>query len=108
MNAVSHAVAFIPGDGIGPEVAWAARRCADATGALLRWEEFDLGQDRFMKSGDPLPPAAAENLLRLKIALKAPLDTGYGGLVRNPNSLLKTLFGVFASVRRCRSVQAGA
>ncbi len=98
-------VAFIPGDGIGPEVAWAARRCAEATGIPIQWEEFDLGQERFLRSGDPLPPAAAGDLLRLRIALKAPLETGYGGLVRNPNSLLRELFGVFASVRRCRSAQ---
>jgi len=100
-------VGFIPGDGIGPEVAWAARRCADATGVPIQWEEFDLGQDRFMRSGDPLPAATADDLLRLRFALKAPLDTGYGGLVRNPNVLLRELFGVFASVRRCRSVQQG-
>lgn len=107
MSVAVKTVGFIPGDGIGPEVAWAARRCADATGVAIQWEEFDLGQDRFQRSGDPLPPAAADDLLRLRIALKAPLEAGYGGLVRNPNSLLKELFGVYASVRRCRSAQQG-
>lgn len=107
MAVAGRTVGFIPGDGIGPEVAWAARRCVDATGVPIQWEEFDLGQDRFMRSGDPLPAATADDLLKLKVTLKSPLETGYGGLVRNPNVLLKELLGVFASVRRCRAGDHG-
>ena len=37
-------VTFIPGDGIGPEVAWAARRCLDATGISFQWDERLAGE----------------------------------------------------------------
>ncbi len=31
-------VTLITGDGIGPEIAEATRRCIDATGAQINWE----------------------------------------------------------------------
>ena len=36
-------VTLITGDGIGPEIAEAARRCIDATGAPLHWETAEAG-----------------------------------------------------------------
>jgi len=32
------AVTLVTGDGIGPEIAEAARRCIDATGAEINWQ----------------------------------------------------------------------
>ncbi|MCC6617866.1 MAG: 3-isopropylmalate dehydrogenase, partial [Chloroflexi bacterium] len=38
----THRVAYLPGDGIGPEVCAVARRCVDAAGAIggfeVTWE----------------------------------------------------------------------
>ncbi len=103
LRKVSHRIGFVPGDGIGPEVAWAARRCADATGIEIKWENFPLGQGLFARTGDPMPQTSVSHLLKIGKILKAPLDSGYDGALRNPNSILKDLFGVFASVRRCQS-----
>jgi isocitrate/isopropylmalate dehydrogenase len=50
-----HAIAVIPGDGIGPEVISQARRVLDAaseaTGTLLEWREFPFGADRVLEAG---------------------------------------------------------
>lgn len=96
-------VAFIAGDGIGPEVAWAARRCAEATGAALDWVECAAGMQVRARGGGSLPPATVEILRRSTLVLKAPLDGGGDGPGGNPNGALKRLFGVFAAVRRCRA-----
>ena len=102
-----HRAGFIGGEGIGPEVAAAARRCADATGVAIRWENFSLGQEAFLRGGQPLPATAAKSLLRTGCVLKAPLESAHGILSRNPNTVLNELFGVYASIRRCRGF-AGA
>ena len=36
---MTHKITLIPGDGIGPEVAAAARRVIDASGVSIEWEE---------------------------------------------------------------------
>ena len=43
MGAV-HRVTLIPGDGIGPEVALAARRVVDASGAQIDWHVEEAGE----------------------------------------------------------------
>ena len=95
-------VAFIAGDGIGPEVAWASRRCAEATGVAFGWEECAAGEGARARGGAALPPAALEILGRCGLVLKAPLEGG-GGVEANPNGALERLFGVHASIRHCRS-----
>ena len=97
-------VAFVAGDGIGPEVVWAARRCADATGVSIDWKDVRLGQDPLMRTGDAVPESTVQQLLNAGLVLKAPMDGGYGGVARNVSGVLKKLFEVFASVRRCRSL----
>jgi hypothetical protein len=48
-------VTLITGDGIGPQIAQAARRCVDATGAPINWEIAEAGVDVMAKKGTPLP-----------------------------------------------------
>ena len=38
-------VTLVTGDGIGPEIAEAARRCIDATGAGINWITAEAGLD---------------------------------------------------------------
>lgn len=98
----AHRVGFIAGDGIGPEVAWAARRCAEATGVEIAWEDVDLGRDVLIRTGQPVPARTAQRLLEIGRVLKAPMDGGFDGSARNPNGVLRALFDVHASVRHCR------
>ena len=47
-------VTLITGDRIGPEIAEAARRCVDATGAAINWEVAEAGSDIMEREGTPL------------------------------------------------------
>jgi len=48
---MAYKVTLIPGDGIGPEVAEAARRVVDATGVAIDWEVVEAGADVMDKYG---------------------------------------------------------
>ncbi|MFA5389507.1 MAG: isocitrate/isopropylmalate family dehydrogenase, partial [Candidatus Omnitrophota bacterium] len=52
---MSHKVTIIPGDGIGREVSLAAKRCIDATGVKIAWEEQIAGEEAIAKYGTVLP-----------------------------------------------------
>jgi 3-isopropylmalate dehydrogenase len=61
-----HAIALLPGDGIGSEVVGEAVRVLDAAapraGLSLTYEEFSVGAGEYLRSGDPLPAATFERL----------------------------------------------
>jgi 3-isopropylmalate dehydrogenase len=59
---VSHRIAVIGGDGIGPEVIAEALRVLDAAGAELDTVEFDLGGHRYLRDGEVLSDATLEEL----------------------------------------------
>ena len=48
-------VTLVTGDGIGPEIAEATRRCVDATGAEIKWDIVEAGTDVMELLGTPLP-----------------------------------------------------
>lgn len=77
-------VTLISGDGIGPEVAGAARAVLEAAGAALAFEEVIAGQRAERDSGTPLPLPVFESLARTKLALKGPTYTPFGGDYRVP------------------------
>jgi len=55
-----HRVAYLPGDGIGPEVCAVARRCVDAAGVSLgfevSWDDRPVGGAAIDAVGQALPP----------------------------------------------------
>jgi len=51
---VTHSVGVIRGDGTGPEVVGQALRVLDAVGVPVDLVEFDLGAERFLRTGDVL------------------------------------------------------
>lgn len=68
-----HRIAVIPGDGIGREVIAEAVRVLDAVGAVegfsLTRREFELGAERYLKTGEVLPDAVVEELRRFDAVL---------------------------------------
>ena len=40
---MAHDVTLITGDGVGPELAVAARHCVDATGVKIQWDMQEAG-----------------------------------------------------------------
>lgn len=96
-------VTLITGDGIGPEIAEATRRCIDATGAGINWELAEAGVDVMARLGTPLPDATMESVKKNKIALKAPITTPVGTGFRSINVHLRQAFELYACLRPCKS-----
>ena len=98
-----HRVTFIPGDGIGPEVAWAARRCLDATGVTLRWDERIAGEAAIKQFQTPLPDETLQSIRDSRVAIKGPITTPIGTGFRSVNVALRKQLNLFACVRPCRT-----
>jgi 3-isopropylmalate dehydrogenase len=61
-----HTLACMPGDGIGPEVVAEARKAVDAAAArfgfTIDWVDYDLGADRYLRTGEVLPDTVLKEL----------------------------------------------
>lgn len=99
---MNHRVTLIPGDGIGPEVAAAARACLEATGVPLEWEVHAAGEGIIPQFGSPLPEAVLESVRRNRVALKGPITTPVGTGIRSVNVALRHALDLYACVRPCR------
>ncbi|HXJ74517.1 MAG TPA: 3-isopropylmalate dehydrogenase [Candidatus Dormibacteraeota bacterium] len=68
-----HNIAVIGGDGTGPEVTREAVKVAEAAaskfGFKLNWHNYDLGGDRYLKTGEVLPDSAVAELRKFKAIL---------------------------------------
>ena len=98
-------VTLITGDGIGPEIAEATRRCIDATGAKINWEIAEAGIDVMEREGTPLPEATVESVRKNGVALKAPITTPVGTGFRSINVHLRQSFDLYACLRPCKSYE---
>lgn len=99
---MTHEVTLITGDGTGPELAEAARRCVDATGVAIHWDVQEAGIDVMERTGTPLPDAVMESVRRTRCALKAPITTPVGKGFRSINVHLRQELGLFACIRPCK------
>jgi isocitrate dehydrogenase (NAD+) len=99
---MAHEVTLIPGDGVGPELAAAARRCVDATGVKINWDVQEAGIDVMERTGNPLPQSVMDSIRRTRCALKAPITTPVGKGFRSINVHLRQELGLFACVRPCK------
>ncbi|MBI3331157.1 MAG: isocitrate/isopropylmalate dehydrogenase family protein [Candidatus Omnitrophica bacterium] len=100
---MTHTVTFIPGDGIGPEVAWAARRCLEATGVTFRWDERIAGEAAIARFQTPLPEETLQSIRDNRVAIKGPITTPIGKGFRSVNVALRKQLNLFACVRPCRT-----
>jgi 3-isopropylmalate dehydrogenase len=58
----NYKVGVIGGDGIGPEVTAEALKVVRAAGVTLDTTDYDLGADRYIRTGDVLPDSVLEEL----------------------------------------------
>ena len=100
---MEHKITLIPGDGIGPEVTHAARRCIEATGINVAWEEVIAGQDAIDKYTDILPKNVLESIKKNRVALKGPIITPIGEGFRSVNVAIRQALGLYACVRPAKS-----
>ena len=99
---MAHEVTLIRGDGTGPELAEAARKCLDATGVELNWDVQEAGVDIMETAGTPIPDETLASVRRTKCALKAPITTPVGTGFRSINVYLRQELGLFACIRPCK------
>jgi isocitrate dehydrogenase (NAD+) len=97
-----HKVTFIPGDGTGPDVAWAMRRCVEATGVAIEWEERHAGIDVMAEKGTPLPDDVLDSIRANKVAIKGPITTPVGKGFRSVNVALRKTLDLYACLRPCK------
>jgi len=97
-----HRVTLIPGDGVGPEVIDAARRCVEATGVKIEWEKVDAGAEIMDKYGTPLPDGVIDSIKRNRVALKGPVTTPVGSGFRSVNVALRQKLDLYACLRPCK------
>ena len=99
---MKHVITLIPGDGIGPEISEATRRCIDATGVKIDWEVLEAGQDVMSKFGTPLPDNVIESIRKNKVAIKGPIITPVGEGFRSVNVALRQTLDLYACLRPCK------
>ncbi len=99
---MEHEVTLILGDGVGPELAEAARMCIDATGVRIRWDVQEAGLEVMERIGTPIPDGLLQSIRRTRCALKAPITTPVGTGFRSVNVFLRQELGLFACVRPCK------
>jgi len=96
-----HKVTLIPGDGVGPEITEATRKCVDATGAKIDWDLQECGIEVIEAEGS-VPDRVFESIRANGVALKAPITTPIGKGFRSVNVHLRQELGLYACVRPCK------
>lgn len=97
-----HTVTLIPGDGIGPEIIDAAKKCINATGVPIQWKEMEAGAEIMEKYGTPLPEEVLQSIRKNRVALKGPITTPVGSGFRSVNVALRKALDLYACLRPCK------
>lgn len=101
---MSYAVTLIPGDGIGPELAEAAKAVLAATGIEFEWDVQSAGEATIASEGTPLPERVVDSIRANGVALKGPITTPVGSGFRSVNVGLRQALELYANVRPARSM----
>ncbi|MFA5145786.1 MAG: isocitrate/isopropylmalate dehydrogenase family protein [Candidatus Omnitrophota bacterium] len=96
-------ITLIPGDGIGPEIADAAKRCIEALGLDIQWDTVEAGEGAIASHKTPLPQHVLDSIRNNKLALKGPITTPIGSGFRSVNVELRRALDLYACVRPCKS-----
>ena len=99
---MKHNITLINGDGVGPEIAEAMRRCVDATKVSIEWDVQEAGSNAMEKYGTPLPDKVIDSIKQNKVAIKAPITTPIGSGFRSLNVALRQKLDLYACVRPCK------
>jgi isocitrate dehydrogenase (NAD+) len=102
---VTYRVTLIPGDGIGPELAAAARTVLEATGIGFDWDVQEAGEATIEREGTPLPDRVIESIRANGVAIKGPITTPVGSGFRSVNVGLRQALELYANVRPARSMK---
>jgi isocitrate dehydrogenase (NAD+) len=98
-------VTLIPGDGTGPEVAAAMKKCVDATGVEIEWEELNVEWGDSLGNQGGIPRYLIDSIEKNRVAIKGPITTPIGRGFRSLNVTLRQLFDLYACVRPCKTLE---
>ncbi|MHC4983279.1 MAG: isocitrate/isopropylmalate dehydrogenase family protein [Planctomycetota bacterium] len=105
----THTVTLITGDGVGPELADAAKRCTDAAvqktpaAGKIDWRVRQAGLAVIQSAGTPMPPETIDSVRHTDATLKAPITTPIGTGFRSVNVMLRQTLDLYACLRPCKS-----
>lgn len=99
-----HHVTLIPGDGIGPEVAFAAKKVIDSTGVKISWETVNAGESVWEATGNLVPDEVFQSLEQNRVALKGPITTPVGKGFRSINVMFRTKYDLYINMRPVLSI----
>ncbi len=100
---IKRKVVLIPGDGVGPELTEAMRRCIDSLGLEIEWEVMEAGECAIEKHKTPLPEHVLEAIKKTGFAIKGPITTPVGTGFRSVNVELRKRLDLYACLRPCKS-----
>lgn len=111
---MSHRVAVLPGDGIGPEVVREAVRCLQATSVAIDFVEALVGGAAYDATGHPLPPETLELCRKSDAVLLGAVGGPKWDRIEPPSLRpevgallpLRSELGLFANVRPARTFAA--
>lgn len=95
---------LVPGDGIGPEVTFAAKKVMECTGVNIEWEIINAGEDVYKSTGQFIPDELLESIERNKLVLKGPITTPIGTGFKSINVTLRQKYNTFANVRPIKTI----
>ena len=97
-------VTLLPGDGIGPEVALAAKRVIDAVGVAIDWEEINPRPVAAGQRSEYPYAEVIESVRRNKVALKGPMTTPVAEGPPSINVGLRQQLDLYANLRPVRNL----
>jgi len=102
-------IAFIEGDGTGPDIWRASQRVLDAAveraygpARRIAWREVLAGEKANTRTGEWLPQETLDVIREHLVAIKGPLTTPVGGGIRSLNVALRQQLDLYACVRPVR------
>ena len=105
-------IPFIEGDGIGPDIWYAAQMVFDAAvekayegKKKISWLEVLAGEKAHEKTGEWLPEETTDTIREYVVAIKGPLTTPVGGGIRSLNVSLRQILDLYACVRPVRWIK---
>ena len=98
-------VTLFKGDGIGPEISDQVLRVLNSLNLPIEFEEYEIGQISYEKSGTLIPDEAIKSIKRNKVALKAPVTTPIGKGFRSVNVGLRLALDLYANIRPAKSLK---
>lgn len=97
-------VTLIPGDGIGPEVAYSAKAVVDALNLGIKWDIVNAGKSVFEDRGVLVPDELYASIENNKVILKGPITTPIGKGFKSINVMLRQKYDLFTNIRPVKSL----